>query len=52
MSCSGFFIYPKVKRNRIQNGGGKDIGVFSSEGKAGVKDATAQENALRRCPQR
>ncbi len=26
MLCSGFFVYPKVKRNRIQNGGGKDIG--------------------------
>ena len=23
---AAFFIYPKVKRNRIQNGGGKDIG--------------------------
>ena len=52
MSCSGFFIYPKVKRNEIQNGGGKDIGFSFRRVRQVWKNAVTQKNALRRCPQR
>ena len=48
----GFFIYPKVKGNKIQNGGGKDIGFPFRRVKAGIKKAVTQKNALRSCPQR
>ena len=52
MQCGGFFIYPKVKGNKIQNGGGKDIGFPFRRVKAGIKKAVTQKNALRSCPQR
>ncbi len=45
-------IYPKVKGNKIQNGGGKDIGFPFRRVKAGIKKAVTQKNALRSCPQR
>ena len=42
----------KVKGNKIQNGGGKDIGFPFRRVKAGIKKAVTQKNALRSCPQR
>ena len=42
-SVAAFFIYPKVKRNRIQNGGGKDIGFSFRRVRQVWKNATAQE---------
>ena len=38
--------------NKIQNGGGKDIGFPFRRVKAGIKKAVTQKNALRSCPQR
>lgn len=43
MQCGGFFIYPKVKGNKIQNGGGKDIGFPFRRVKAGIKKAVTQK---------